>query len=290
MKKNVYQNSFVICLTAILLATNVSAQNYFVDPLNGNNNNNGTSVNQAWLTIQKGVESIPGGATLILKGGTYFGKVTVPTSCNGTAARPTTIKSLDGETAIIDGSNSGTQWEGLLSLSGGQYITFEGIKVQNGFWYGINIANSNNILIDGCQTFNTRASGIYVIRGSLLTIINSNVRKACQGNVRDANGNGTQECISIVASFDFKVTKNEIWDSTVGGSAGGEGLHQSASQNEVVLCVCDPIIFYCLRWSRARCSRSMRLRRIIRSRRYATSFLIRRAAPPISSRARLEPS
>ena len=85
----------------VLLATTASAQNYFVDPLNGSNNNNGTAVNQAWATIQKGLASIPSGATLILRGGTYFGKVTVPTTCNGTAARPTTIKSLDGELAIL---------------------------------------------------------------------------------------------------------------------------------------------------------------------------------------------
>ena len=224
MNNNVYKNNLYICLFTIFSITGASTQNYFVDPLNGNNSNNGTSVTQAWATIQKGVASIPSGATLILRGGTYFGKVTVPTTCNGTAARPTTIKSLDGELAIIDGLNSGVQWEGLFSFNQNQYITLEGIKVQNGFWYGINVVNSNNILVDGCQTFNTRASGIYANGCSFLTVINNNVRKACQGNVRDANGNGTQEDVSIVASNNFKVTKNEVWDSTVGNSAGGEGI------------------------------------------------------------------
>ena len=223
-KKNIYQNTLIGGFFMVLLATTASAQNYFVDPLNGSNNNNGTAVNQAWATIQKGLASIPSGATLILRGGTYFGKVTVPTTCNGTAARPTTIKSLDGELAIIDGLNSGVQWEGLFSFSQNQFINLEGIKVQNGFWYGINVSNSNNILVTDCQAFNTRASGIYANGCTILTVTKCNVRKACQGNVRDGNGNGTQEDVSIVASNNFKVTKNEVWDSTVGGSAGGEGI------------------------------------------------------------------
>ena len=100
----------------------------------------------------------------------------------------------------------------------------EGIKVQNGFWYGINVGSSSNILVTDCQTFNTRASGIYANGCTLLTVTKCNVRKACQGNVRDASGNGTQEDVSIVASNNFKVTRSEIWDSTVGGSAGGEGI------------------------------------------------------------------
>ena len=206
------------------LFTSISAQTYYVDALIGNNSNTGTSATQPWLTLQKAVSSITGGATVIISGGTYFGKVTIPTTCSGTAAKPTIFKSKDGETAIIDGSNLGTQWEGLLSLNQNQYITFSGIKVQNGFWYGFNVVGSNNITIDNCSTFNTRASGIYVNSSYAINVTNNNVRKACQWASRDGNGNGTQEDISIVGTRDFKVSKNEVWDSTVPGTAGGEGI------------------------------------------------------------------
>lgn len=177
-----------------------------------------------WKTIQKGVSSIPGGATLVISGGTYSEKVVVPTSANGTATVPTLIRNKAGELPILDGNNTGVPFQGIVNLKDNQFITLKGLKAQNGFWYGFNGEATKNITFDSCSTFNTRASGIYVKTSSFLTIIHNNIRRACQEPGRDANGNGTQECISVVATGNFTVNKNEIWDSTVPGAAGGEGI------------------------------------------------------------------
>ncbi len=224
MKKILKLNRLFILLFVSIFWTNLTAQTYYVDALNGNNNNSGTSADKAWSTLQKAVSSVGAGATVIIAGGTYFGKVTIPSTANGVMGAPTIFKNKDGETPIIEGNNTGLQWEGLLSFSQNQYITIKGIKVQNGYWYGFNIVNSNNITIDGCSTFNTRASGIYASSCSYITISNNEVRKACQYPNRDANGNGTQECITVTGTNNFKITKNEVWDSTVPGTAGGEGI------------------------------------------------------------------
>ena len=176
-----------------------------------------------WKTIQKGISSIPGGSTLIIAGGTYTEKVVVPTSANGMATAPTLIRNKAGETPILDGNNAGMQWETLFQLKDNQYVTVKGLKAQNGFWYGFAGESSKNIAFDSCATFNTRASGIYVKTSSAFAISNNNVRKACQELKRDANGNGTQECITVGACNDFVINGNEVWDTTFSGE-GGEGI------------------------------------------------------------------
>jgi len=177
-----------------------------------------------WKTIQKAFNSLPASATLIIAGGTYAEKVKVPISANGTANAPTVIRNKVGETVILDGQNTGSQWEGLFSLNGNKHIIVKGLKAQNGFWYGFSGEGTTNVTLDSCSTFNTRASGIYVKTSSQLTITRNNVRRACQEPNRDASGNGTQECITLGGCSQFSVTKNEIWDSTVPGNSGGEGI------------------------------------------------------------------
>jgi Secretion system C-terminal sorting domain/Right handed beta helix region len=229
MKNFLQQTKQWLIIALSLCLSNTYAQTYYVDALNGSNNFTGTSPSQAWSTLQKAVSSVGAGATVIIAGGTYFGKVTIPATANGVMGAPTIFKNKDGETPIIDGLNTGTMWEGLLTLNQNQFITIKGLKTQNGYWYGFNVVNSNNIIIDGCASINTRASGIYANSCSALTITNNDIRKACQFTGRDANGNGTQECITVTGSNNFKVTKNEVWDSTVPGTAGGEGIDVKGS-------------------------------------------------------------
>ncbi len=199
---------------------------FYVSASTGDDSRTATQAKSAatpWKTIQKGVSSIPGGATLVIAGGTYTEKVQVPTSANGTAAAPTLIRNKAGELPILEGNNTGTQWESLFQLKNSQYVTVKGLKAQNGFWYGFAGESSKNIAFDSCSTVNTRASGIYVKTSSALTITRNNIRKACQEPNRDANGNGTQECITLADCNEFVVSGNEVWDTSFSG-VGGEGI------------------------------------------------------------------
>ncbi|AQG80711.1 right-handed parallel beta-helix repeat-containing protein [Spirosoma montaniterrae] len=211
-------------------AAATAGQLFYVSGATGNDSRTATQAQNPatpWKTIQKGVSSLPGGATLVISGGIYTEKVVVPASANGTAQAPTVIRSKQGETATLDGQNTGSQWEGLWQLKNNQYITLKGLKAQNGFWYGFSGESSGNILIDSCSTVNTRASGIYVKTTSNLTIRRNNVRKACQEPGRDASGNGAQECITVAAVQNFTIVGNEVWDNPVVGE-GGEGIDAKA--------------------------------------------------------------
>ncbi len=225
----------LLFLLASLCLTTTYAQTYYVDAATGNNLNSGTSPNQAWATIQKAADAVVGGGTVIISGGTYYEKVTILNRASGVAGAPTTFKNKDGETVIVEGQVFNpnapvVRWVAQINIKAAQYITIKGIKVQNVSWYGIQAeSSSSNIVIDGCTTFNSGASGIYVNTCSNITATNNKVLKACQVIGRDASGNGTQECITFTRVNDFKISKNEVGESTVDGSAGGEGIDVKGS-------------------------------------------------------------
>jgi Right handed beta helix region len=193
------------------------------------------NVSTPWKTIQKAVNSITGGDTVIVMGGIYNETVSVANTASGTAAATTFIKAKDGETVIVDGgvanpNSAVVRWVSQFNINGAQRIKIQGIKVQNANWYGFRVENNSSfITIDGCSTFNTGASGIYVNTCTNVDIVNNKVLKACQVTTRDASGNGIQECITLTRTSIFKVNNNEVGESTVNGSAGGEGIDVKGS-------------------------------------------------------------
>jgi hypothetical protein len=205
----------------------INTKVYYVSAATGNDSR---TLNQAknpatpWKTIQKAANNMVGGDTVIIAGGTYSERVTIPVTCNGTAAAPTVFRGLPGDTVIVDGGNTGSVYDGLISLSGCKFITIKCIKSQNFNWYGFDIENGNDIVIDSCYTYNTFASGIYCNGITNITITNNEVRKACQRPFREPNGNGTQEDITVAGCNNFLISKNEVWDSQVPNTAGGEGI------------------------------------------------------------------
>ncbi|OIP83986.1 MAG: hypothetical protein AUK44_03710 [Porphyromonadaceae bacterium CG2_30_38_12] len=178
-----------------------------------------------WKTIQKAASSVTGGDTVIIGGGTYYEKVTIASTCNGTAMKPTIFRNKKGETPIINGTEVDVRWVSNLKINSAKFITIQGIRFQNASWYGISAENTcSDIKIDSCTTYNTGASGIYVNGCTNLSITRNDVQKACQVTTRETNGNGTQECITVTGSNNFVVSRNEVSNSTVSKAAGGEGI------------------------------------------------------------------
>jgi hypothetical protein len=118
----------IITLFIILLSFAFNAQtNYYVDGINGNNNNNGLTPATAWKTIQKGCNSAVANSVVSIKSGVYYENIVVNSS--GTAGNPIRFTNYLGGTVIIDGT--GTTGSVLLSISNKSYLTFENITLQN---------------------------------------------------------------------------------------------------------------------------------------------------------------
>jgi hypothetical protein len=176
-----------------------------------------------WKTIQKAVDNISGGDTILIAGGTYFEKVIVSESSSGTAENPTLIRNIPGEKVTLNGNNEGSQWESLFKVTQAEHIEVRGLSAINGYWYGFSADETKHIKFDSLSTDNTRASGIYSRVTSFIEITNNKIRRACQAQERDAQGNGTQECITVGRTDNFKISHNEIWDVPLAGE-GGEGI------------------------------------------------------------------
>ena len=72
----------------------------FVDAQRGADDNPGTQ-DAPWRTVTRGVERVPAGGTLYLRGGTYYEQVCIARA--GRLDAPITLRSCPGEVAILDG-------------------------------------------------------------------------------------------------------------------------------------------------------------------------------------------
>lgn len=225
-------------LILIMSTAPLFAQTYYV-ATTGNNSYTATQAQNPltpWATIQKAADNIVGGATVIIAGGTYSEKVTIPSTKSGTVAQRTVFQNATGETVIVDGGkpdpnvgvvngSNTNRFQSQFKINGATYVTIKGIKVQNVQWYAISAeANAHYAIVDGCITYNSGASGIYTNSSNNIEVINNDVQKACQITTRGASSTGTQECISVVAADYFKISHNEVSNSTVPDDAGGEGI------------------------------------------------------------------
>ncbi|MFC3559284.1 right-handed parallel beta-helix repeat-containing protein [Pedobacter jamesrossensis] len=197
----------------------------------GNNSStNPTNINTPWATIQHALNNAPAGSIIEIKGGRYFEKVTLNRRLNGTAEAPTIVRNRQGETVTLDGSNIGADYGAIFKIGGDateamkcRYIQIDGIKVENAYWFGFSGEYCENLKIENCSSYKSRYSGIYVVRSSAIEIISNNVRRACTYPFRVGNNVGTQECITIAGVNNFKISKNEVWDTVIEGE-GGEGI------------------------------------------------------------------
>ncbi len=178
-----------------------------------------------WKTIQKAVNSIVGGDTIIILGGTYNEQVFIASNCNGTAAKPTIIKKKEGETPIIDGNSMGptvANRQGLVSITA-NHIVFDGLRIQNSGFFGILInSGSKNITVKNCYTYNTGACGICAAGASEIAVLNNTVQKACQAP--GGSTVNTSECITMASVAGFEVAYNTVFDRLIDLNNGGEGI------------------------------------------------------------------
>lgn len=179
-----------------------------------------------WKTVNHGLAGISAGDTLVLMDGTYPEKVVVTSRLSGTAGQPTVIMGAPDGTAIIDGGKPGVTDRNtrVFHVNDADNIVIRGIRIENSGWYGFEAENADGLTIDHCSTYNTRASGIIAKYCTDLKIQYNEIRKACQELVRDSYGNGSHECITVSRTDGFIITRNEVWDTTDEGDAGGEGI------------------------------------------------------------------
>ena len=204
---------------------------YFVST-SGSDQNPGT-IEQPWKTIQKAANSLVGGETLYIRGGTYNEQVNLAYRDNSSGSYSTFIN-FPGESVILDGTGIDIQHgEGLFSIKASDYIRVTGLRVQHSNGAGIYVLNSNNIRIDHNSTYDTVKSGIGIWRGANVVVDGNDIALACNAH---PNYYASEENISIAASSSNVEVKNNYVHQAANintGYAGGEGINVKDGSHDI---------------------------------------------------------
>ena len=216
----------VAFLAAVLLAASFGAPlpaagsgpSYYVST-SGSDGNAGT-MSAPWRSIQKAADTVPAGATVYLRGGTY-GPFIMRRS--GTLSAPITFTEYSGETAVVDGKKA-TQY--TIKIVGAQNIRVKNLTLRGGYansyhGAGITAENSSNIEIRNNLIIDNKAWGVRSFNSTNVTIDNNEVTQNAVGIHIGRSGAGT------------KVTNNSVHHNnkmivntaSIGyDDAGGEGI------------------------------------------------------------------
>ena len=100
MKK---MSKFLLSIFIIGFSNLCSSTDYFADPINGNNSNNGMTLATPWLTLNHAFNHLQAGDTLYLRSGVFYESELVLNAA-GSQGNWITIKAWENEVVSIDGS------------------------------------------------------------------------------------------------------------------------------------------------------------------------------------------
>jgi len=211
----------------------------------GSDANPGT-LNAPVKTISYALSLAVPGDTVMVRGGTYYGQLTIPRS--GLLGRNISIKAYPGERPVIDGSTvTIAGWRALVNINSIRYLLLDGFDICN-FVTGATNTDPEGIFINGashditirnCSIYNikntaTLAGGrsghaILAIGTDNTTAITNLVITGC--TVHDTQ-TGTSENITLAGNIDsFTVSHNTLYNTENIGIiiAGGDNLNPSGS-------------------------------------------------------------
>lgn len=160
-------------------------------------------------TVARAIKAVRAGQTIVLRAGVYRPRVTLTTGRDGTAAKPITLTSAEGEHAVLDGSRLG-EGRNLLELTVAHWVVRD-LEVRGAPGHGLACRSCSNSTFQHLDVHDNGASGM-VLTGSGTTdnrVLDSdfhdNHDDATQGETADGleirDGSGEGNLIQGVRSF-----------------------------------------------------------------------------------------
>ena len=138
MKRNIFW-----LLTLLVHLTSYCQTDYFVST-SGNNMNTGTSIGQAWKTIQYAMDNAPVNSVVHILAGTYNEKVEVNVS--GAAGQSIVFKNYQSDSVTISGTGISSP-EAVIGIFDQSYVTIQGLHITDN-----QQLDAQGILVEGnCQ-------------------------------------------------------------------------------------------------------------------------------------------
>ncbi len=225
MKIHYNKPLFIILMTALFFLQGVvvtaAEKEIFVSP-KGNDLNPGTR-ERPLLSIQKAVENLKPGTTVILLEGTYNLNNSVTLDCKGTKKAWITFQGEKSAEVILDGldynigNTKGYPFnKGLIQIENAAYVRIQNIYVRNSHRAGINIQESKHIDVINCISENSLSPGISAwqrcehIRILGNTVINASDMLMSWETYRGKEA--PHEAISMAGPHFFEVAYNHVYN------------------------------------------------------------------------------
>jgi len=193
----------LVSVVLFMLPVSVFATTYYVDSSGGDDGNNGNSTSTAWRTISKVNSEMgkfePGDRILFRRERTFGGSESLDITCNGSYAfEYITFGSYgSGSKPVFNAANFDQDEGAIKSHASIDHIIIENITIRdatNGGGSGIvfKTGNKTNIIISGCEIYNTGASCIVLEEVDTYLIENSELY-SCQNSGIEIRASATGE-------------------------------------------------------------------------------------------------
>lgn len=224
--------SVLVVILLFFIPVKAAGNLYYVSPT-GSDSNPGTQ-SSPFKTIQKGIDSMVGGDTVYIRGGTYNQTANfVYKTSNG---QYMTLANYSGETVILDGSGisrDGYNQPGLVQINHTNYVRITGLHIQNVNMAGIYAAYSDRVWIDHNYTYDTVSTGIGVWTSTHVLVSANDI--ALAENAHAGYPQSGENFLKLYGVRGFEVKNNFIHKaSNVVDGTGGEGLNIEASRDGTV--------------------------------------------------------
>jgi hypothetical protein len=209
---------------------------WYVAP-NGADSNNG-SENAPFATLQKAVDVVQPGQTIIVRTGMYTidGQISIQ---NKQATREAPIFIRGEGMPVFKGRDNEVPglWNGMVFIQNSSNIRVQGVRVENSRFFGFKVEKSQNIELIGNQSHISLGSAIYGYDVRDFKIVSNDVSRFCDKNAF-GGGAGCQEGISLSFVDGFDIRSNLVHDAPQQPDVqpgGGEGIDvKTGSRNGYV--------------------------------------------------------
>lgn len=186
---------------------------------NGSDSASG-SPSAPWRTLQKAADSVPAGASVFVRNGTYSG---FSMYRSGTASAPIRFAAYPGETPVLDGGDAVT-W--TVKLSGVSYVNLDGLTVQGGYadgqdGGGVLVVNSSHVAVTHSVLSDNKAFGIRTYNSTYVTIDHNDISHNATGVRIDRAGEGVLVSNNLIHDNDKMMVNTPGGDDDVGAIAVG---------------------------------------------------------------------
>jgi parallel beta-helix repeat protein len=202
----------------------------------------GTSANDP-MSLQQAIKELEKGDVLFLKGGTYKNwgdRLQINALKNTSQEEGVIIESYPGETAIIDGGFSGSQYGFIIENN---YIKLRRLEIKNIPHTAILISNASYNTIEGCTIHHNRLVGIQMIssydkdkdkyKNGYNIIRNNIIHHNSDAKYSDGSFNkgDNADGISVSSGINNKILNNTVFSNSDDGIDTWGGTNTEVAYN-----------------------------------------------------------